>query len=107
MTRRKSEGPSTTGVSMWDVYACLEDACNVLPEGDAWFQIERNGLGGMYLRCIVTYRVGGRSHESETREPWTPEKGRLEAFLYRSAIDTLKAADAHVARLKAGHTGGV
>ena len=52
------------------------------------------------LTTLVYYRLGKHKHVCETTEPWTPSKGRLEAFVFRSIMDSTKEAEREIARLQ-------
>lgn len=98
-------GPSYAGVQWVDVSQALEAFQEENGNLKALIEIEPNGLGVFTLTVKLWYRCLGEVHLSETSEPWAEAKGRLQAFAYRSVMDTIKEADYVRAKLEKGADG--
>ena len=100
MGRSTSKVPGVNGVQWGDIEQAISDVRNNLLDGDVSIEMTSNGLGAFQLTTLVYYRLGKHKHVCETTEPWTPSKGRLEAFVFRSIMDTTNEAEREIARLQ-------
>lgn len=103
MASRARGGPSYAGVQWVDVSQALEAFQVDYQDGEGEVILSPNGLGVFVLTVRLSFVAGGDAYTTETTEPWSEAKGRLQAFAYRSVIDTIKEVDRMIARVAAGH----
>lgn len=96
--RNKGSNGSYNGVQWLDISQSMEEFQSQHGNLKSMVCLEPNGLGVFTLEVKLFYKIGSEVHLAVTEEPWSPSKGRLEAFTYRSVIDTMKEVDYQLAK---------
>lgn len=99
-------GPSYAGVQWADVSETMETFLQQQHVRDVSVALYPNGLGVFTLQITINIEVEGKKYACRTEEPWSEAKGRLQAFVYRSLIDTGNACDREIYRMLHGYEAG-